>query len=73
MGEWVFREDGGERFALPDGPIGVDLCFHPVSTRHFSVVAHFPHRVVLHHSARLKEGARAALVELLALWNTHRR
>lgn len=68
---WVFREDGGgEPPALPDWPVGVDLCLHLVSPRHFSVVAHLPHRVVLHHSARLEEGARAALVELLALCDT---
>lgn len=67
MGEWAFREDDGEGFPLPDGPVGVDLCFHLVSPRHFSVVAHLPHRVVPHHGARLEGGARAALVELLAL------
>lgn len=64
----MFRVDGGgERLALPDGPVGVDLGFHLVSPRHFSIVTHLPHSVVLHHSTRLKEGACAALVELLAL------
>lgn len=74
LAEWVFKVDGGgERLALPDRPVGVDLCFHLVSPRHFAIVTHLPHRVVLHHSARLEGGARAALVELLALWNAQRR
>ncbi len=58
---------GEDDLTLPDGSVGVNFSFHLVSSRNFSIVAHFPLCVVLHDSARFKEGARAALVKLLAL------
>jgi len=62
--EWLWRT-----VPLPDGPVGVDFCFHVVPSGNFSVVSHSPHGVVLHDSTRLKERARSTLVELLAPWN----
>ena len=59
---------GGGRGGPPDGAIGIDLCHHLLPPGDGAVVPHLPEGVVLDGLALLELRARAALVELVALW-----